>query len=178
MKITKNDILIIVAVVGSILSLLVGLIGGLEPSIVLVILTVSVVAGVFFFYENPGGEDCTPKKTDPNAVTYVTNKIGLCVPSTCNPDYYVISDKCQKPTSLPTSDWTSTTSNGYTSNIIATFNNLSSNESCAYECLDTKGCNVASFSLKPNVCTLYTQSDTSDNKVSGTVIRRPTKKTS
>jgi len=98
----------------------------------------------------------------------------------CNPDYYVIGDKCQKPTSLP-DGWTSTTSNGYTSNIIATFNNLSTNESCAYECLDTKGCNVASFSIdsKQNAaCTLYTQADKSDNKVSGTVITRPTKKTS
>jgi len=184
MKITKNDILIIVAAVGSILSLLVGLIGGLEPSIVLVILTVSVVAGVFFFYENPGGEDCTPKTTDPNAVTYVTNKIGLCVPSTCTTDYYVIGDKCQKPTSLPT-NWTTTTSNGYvtsSSNIIATFDNttISTTESCAYTCLDQSGCNVATFytdANKKSTCTLYKQDDKSDNQIQGySIIRRPVKK--
>jgi hypothetical protein len=175
MKITKNEIMGIVAAVGFVLSFVFGLVGGLEPSIVFIILTVAAVAGVFFFYENPGGETCTPKKKDPNAVTYVTDKIGKCVPSTCNPDYYVISEKCQKPTSLPTGDWKVTSSNGYSSNIISTFNNITTTNSCAYMCLNTKGCNTASFAS--NVCTLYTQSG-ADNNVKGDLITRPAKEKS
>jgi len=173
---TKNNILLIVAGVGTVLSLIYGLIVGIEPSIVILILTVSALAGVYFFYENPGGEECTPKTNDPNALSYVTNKIGECVPSTCNPNYYVISDKCQKPTSVPPK-WELTTSNGYvtsSSNVIATFNDITSTESCAYMCLEQSGCNVATF-FPDTSCTLYKQDDKSDNKMKSSIIKRPTK---
>ena len=186
MKITKNVIFGIVAAVGSVLSLIFGLVGCLEPSIVFLILTVAALAGVFFFYENPGGEDCTPKTPDPNALTYVTNKIGVCVPSTCNPDYYVIGDKCTKPTSLP-SGWNASSSNGYvsnSSNVLTTSasNAITTNYSCAYLCLDEPGCNVATFYTDPTntttTCTLYKQDDNNNNIPGYSIIRRPTKKTS
>jgi hypothetical protein len=182
--VNKNTTLAIIAAVGTLLTIIFSLVGGLEPGIVIIILTVAVLAGVYFFYENPAGEECTPKSDDPNAVTYATNKIGKCVPTSCKETYYVIKDECQQPKDLP-NGWTLSSSNGYTSNILATFNNVTSNAICGYTCSDTDGCNAATFSsvktndVTKNTCVLHTSNDTADksvdDKVPGGLILRPKK---
>jgi len=178
--INKNDILKIVAAIGTFLTFIFGFIGGIEPSIILIILTVSVLASIFFFYENPKGENCTPKNADPTVITWVTNNIGECVPSKCISDYYVIKNKCKKPTDIP-DGWKLVSSNGFTSNILTTSSTLTSNASCGYICNYTEGCNIASFSTIKG-CTLYTHDDSADksvdDKTPSTLIIRPTKKTS
>ena len=175
----KNLILSTVAGVGMLLSIIGGVAGGADAAIVLVILTVSVLAGIFFFYQNPKGEVCTPKKEeDSNVATWVTNELGMCVPSTCEAGYFIVKDKCVIPTNAPKGWDVSGTANSFTSNTISS-SNADSSSICAYTCYDTDGCNIATYSSSTKMCTLHTEDDSVTTKgtvMDATLIKRPVKK--
>jgi hypothetical protein len=177
---SKNVILGIVAGVGLVLSASGGLLSGAQAAILLIILTISVLAGIFFFYQSPKGQACTPKKDDSNVVAWVTNEVGMCVPQTCKDGLFVVGGKCIVPTELP-KGWMvdANTSNAFSdsSNVISSNKATlgSSVEVCGYGCKTTKGCAVASFSTEGNLCTLYSHDD-SNKKDTGMPVKLIRKK--
>lgn len=169
---TKNQILAIVSAVGLFLTLVGALTGGADAAIILLLITLSCIAGVFFFYEI-AGDNCIPTKPDDNVDTWVTNKIGKCVPSKCKTGYFIIDGKCQIPTELP-SKWTLETSNTFTDSADSTVS-VTSNAVCGYSCYETDGCNYATFD--GSSCNLYAKKspDTSKKATKTALISRPTK---
>ena len=179
---SKNAILGIIAGVGAIMSVTGGALSGAEAAILLVLLTVSVLAGVFFFYENPKGQVCTPKKDDANVATWITNDVGKCVANTCVSGYVVIDGKCVVPTDVPKGWDAKMVSNTFsnTSNLISG-PTASDFNMCGYQCRDVKACNVAAFSVKNGMCSLYSHDDHNDNDPAKDgdpvkLLKRPAKK--
>jgi len=162
-SLTKNQIIGIAAGLGVFLSVVSAGFQNWSLMGFFLILTVFISGMVYLLYGIPDGETCTPKKDDPNATSWVT-KDGLCVPSGCSGanGYFLVTEdskglpqipKCEKPTSLPYG-WTEATSNSFTvTSPLSTSQGLDENM-CAYSCLNTPQCVLASYDSSKN-CILF-----------------------
>ena len=166
MDLSKNTILMIIAGVGALMSLILGLLGNGTASIVIFILTLFVFGLVFMLYQVPDGEACTPDKADSNVATWVMDT-GLCQPSSCVSDQQFIMGKkgsliktCATPTDLP-DKWTDAKSNTFTntSNLISTAFKTDTEYICGYSCLDEPKCVIAGYDSSTTLCSLYKHDD-------------------
>ena len=162
-SLSKNNILMIITVLGGIITVLGGFLSkSLTFAGIMFAVTLFMALIFFFLYQPPAGQACDPDTPDSNVHTWVTSEFGVCQASTCYDKYYIEKDKlgvqrCVIPTAIPTGWTQSALSNvisDTTSNLISTSTTIDNLAACGYDCDDTDGCNVAAFSKAG--CSLYT----------------------